>query len=253
MNPGFGHWGAICRIVENRPDPKILLVARRNCLLRELPRHDRNVALVNASLALLPLGRELYREGTAVGTVYFPLDCVISILLSEGAGDVEVATIGNEGLAGAGAAAGVPRALGRTLVQVPGAAIALSAADAERLVRELPNFALLMQRFLFAFLRLVAQASVCYRLHTVEERCARWLLLSRDRAGKDQFQITQEFLATMVGARRPSINLTLAAFRRAGAIEYSYRKLRVLQRDQLESFACPCYRIIRDIFETVKL
>lgn len=253
MNPEYGPWDAIWKIVENRPDPKVLLVARRNCLLRELPRHDRSVALANASLVRLPLGRELYREGAAVGIVYFPLDCVISILIGEGGGDVEVATVGNEGLAGAGVVAGVPRALGRTLVQVPGTAIACSAAEAERLIRELPNFAVLMQRFLFAFLRLVAQASVCYRLHSVEERCARWLLLSRDRAGKDQFQITQEFLAAMVGARRPSINLTLAAFRKAGAIEYSYRKLKVLQRDQLESFACPCYRIIREIFEIVKL
>ena len=233
-------------------DPKVLLAARRNCLLRDLPRQDRGLALANASLVRLPLGRELYREGAAIGTVYFPLDCVISILLSEGGGEVEVATIGNEGLAGAGAVAGVPRALGKTLVQVPGTAIAMNASEAERLLRELPNFASLMQRFMFAFLRVVAQASVCYRFHTVEERCARWLLLSRDRAGKDQFQLTQDFLATMVGARRASVNLTLAAFRRAGAIDYSYRRLKVLERDQLESFSCPCYRIIREIFETVR-
>jgi CRP-like cAMP-binding protein len=239
--------------VETHADPKVFLTARRNCILRELPRHDRTAVLANASLVRLPLGRELYREDAAVGTVYFPLDCVISILIAEGDSDVEVATIGNEGLAGAAAVAGVPRALGKTIVQVPGAAIVISVPQAERLMRQLPNFALLVQRFLFAFLRLVAQASVCYRLHSVEERCARWLLLSRDRAGKDQFQITQDFLATMVGARRASVNLTLAAFRRAGAIEYSYRRLRVLQRDQLESFSCPCYRIIREIFEIVRL
>jgi CRP-like cAMP-binding protein len=250
-NQKYGHCDAIHKIVDKSPDRRILLAAGRNCLLRALPSSDRATVLAEASLVRLALGRELYREGGRVATIYFPLNCVISILLAEGTGEVEIATVGNEGIAGA--VTGVPLALGRTTVQVPGEALALSAAEAERLVGALPNFALLVQRFMFAFLRLVAQAGICHRLHSVEERCARWLLLCRDRAGKDQFQLTQYFLATMVAARRASVNLALAVFRKAGAIDYSYRRLRVLRRDQLESFACPCYRTIRETFEIVRL
>jgi CRP-like cAMP-binding protein len=231
-----------------RTDGDVLAAAARNRLLNELPETNRAEILAHATVVKLEQGRELYREGGIVSMVYFPVDAVISMMLGEGNTDIEIATVGNEGLAGASATAGVPRALGKTLVQVPGHALTLNAVEAERLARELPNFALLMQRFMFAFLRLVAQGTLCCQLHSVEERCARWLLLCRDRAGSEEFRLTQDFLATMVGARRGAVNLALAVFRKAGAIEYSYRMLKMLSSDQLESFSCPCYRVIRETF-----
>jgi CRP-like cAMP-binding protein len=236
------------------PNPEVLAGATRNRLLHALPAEDRFRVLANASMVRMEPARELYRANGRIGTLYFPLDSVISILArTDGEPDTEVATVGNEGLVGAGATAGVPRALGKTVVQVPGHAITLTASEAERLVTEVPNLALLIRRFLFAFVRLVAQASACYRLHSVEQRCARWLLLSQDRAGTDEFPLTQEFLASMVGASRSSVNLTLGLFRKTGAIAHSYRTVRVLRREQLEAIACPCYRIIREAFDIVRL
>lgn len=196
----------------------------------------------------------LYREEARVNSVYFPVTAVISLLA--GAKDVpgvEIATIGNEGVVGASAVLGVARAFGRTVVQVPGEAISVSARDATRLLCDQRDVSTLIRRYLYAFLREVGQAGACNRLHSAEERCARWLLMTQDRAGTDHFAVTHDFLAAMMGSRRPTVSLALSMLRRAGAIEYRYRTLTVVDRGQLESFSCPCYGIIRKAFEVVRL
>jgi CRP-like cAMP-binding protein len=148
---------------------------------------------------------------------------------------------------------GVSRTFGRTVVQVAGEALVVNARDATRLLCDQPNTSTLTRRYIFAFMNQVGQAGACNRLHTSDERCARWLLMTHDRAGSDQFSLTQEFLAAMMGTRRATVNLALSALRSAGAIDYSYRTLKVLDREQLETFSCPCYAIIQRAFEVVKL
>lgn len=207
-----------------------------------------------ATVHKLEFGRILYRQNKSMPTVYFPITGVVSILAgdSEGA-DVELATIGNEGLLGITATLGVSRSPGRAVVQVPGQAILLSTKqfqDALRTEGELSQF---IQRYIHLFLRQVMQSGACNRLHTAVERCARWLLMAHDRAGADQFQITQGFIAEMMGARRAEVNLALAQFRQAGAVDFKYRHIRILDRQHLETFSCKCYALLREEEQAVAI
>jgi len=99
----------------------------------------------------------------------------------------------------------------------------VKAKEATRLLCEMPHISGVVHRYIYAFIRQIAQAGLCYRYHTAEERCARWLLMTHDRAGTDEFVLTQDFLATMMAARRPTVNLAIAVLRKAGAIEYTCR------------------------------
>jgi CRP-like cAMP-binding protein len=148
---------------------------------------------------------------------------------------------------------GVPRALGRQIVQISGQAIMIGAKRFGELLRIEQQLSLVIHRYLYAFVRDVLQACTCNRLHTTEERCARWLLMAHDRAGTDQFALTQHFLAEILGTRRANVNLALTMLRRAGVIQYVYRRITVINRSLLESFSCPCYGIIHQANELVKL
>jgi CRP-like cAMP-binding protein len=230
----------------------LVRAARFNHLLNALNERDLHAALAGASVTSLEHGRRLYREGGPVGSVYFPTNGVVSILAGTAdSGDVEVATVGNEGVAGIDVMLGVPRALGRTITQVAGQGIAMGAKRFLELLRRRPQFSLLIHRYVYAFVRQMMQAGACNRLHTAEERCARWLLMTHDRAGRDDFGLTQDFLAQMMGTRRARVNLALAEFRRAGAIQYVYRRIQVVDRKILESFSCRCYDLIRSAYDLV--
>lgn len=227
--------------------------AKHNRLLSALSDEDLNSALGNCELTKLAEGRRLYRDGGAVDSVYFPTGGVVSVLAGTPEGDVEVASVGNEGVTGVNAVMDIPQSLGRTVIQVAGEAIVMGAKEFQKLLAEGRRFSVLVHRYCYAFVRQIMQGCACNRLHTAEERCARWLLMTHDRAGKDEFALTQHFLAQMMGTRRASVNLALALFRRAGAIQYVYRSIRVVDRKQLESFACPCYDIIRKAYDLVKV
>jgi len=240
--------------VERIPDSIAAAASQRNRLLGVLAETQRARVLAGAMLADLEFHRVIYREESGIPAVYFPVDAVFSILVgAEGEPSVEVATVGNEGLVGAGAVLSVPRSIGRTIVQVSGQAISIPARTAAQLLCDVPDFSLLLHRYLYAFIRQIAQGGACNRLHTAEQRCARWLLLTQDRAGTDRLELTQDFLAAMMGARRPTVNQALSILRDGGAVEYSYGKLNVVDRGVLESFSCPCYAIIRKVFEAVRL
>lgn len=227
--------------------------AKRNRLLCALSQEDLNSALGNCEIARLAEGRRLYREGGVVDTVYFPTGGVVSVLAGTPDGDVEVASVGNEGVTGVNAVMDITQSLGRTVIQVAGDAIVMGVKEFQRLLADGRQFSVLVHRYCYAFVRQIMQGCACNRLHTPEERCARWLLMTHDRAGSDEFALTQHFLAQMMGTRRASVNLALSLFRRAGAIQYVYRRIRVADRKQLESFACPCYGIIRKAYELVRV
>jgi len=110
-----------------------------------------------------------------------------------------------------------------------------------------------VNRYMYAFFKQLAQNGACNRFHTAEERCAKWLLLTHDRAGTDTFTLTQKFLGDMMGTRRANVNLALAQLREAGAIAYRYRNITVTNRPELESFSCPCYEKIHDSLRLVSL
>ncbi len=230
-------------------DPVLLeTAARQNRLLNGLPDASRRQLLQQASLIDLERDRVLYRSERTIQAIYFPVSGTVALLVgAQDGAAIEVATVGNEGVVGVTAVIGITRAPERAVVQFPGRAVAITAHRFHESLGCDEQFSLAMRRYLYLFLREVMQSAACNRLHTVEERCARWLLIAHDRAGTDDFPLTQNFIAEMLGTRRANINLALAAFRRAGAIDYSYRRIVVLDRKQLESFACPCYRILHAV------
>jgi CRP-like cAMP-binding protein len=234
--------------VDMQNDNTLILgkAARHNRVLAGLPDATLTTLLAQADLTNLEHDRVLYRLDATIPAIYFPIRGTVALLV--GAHDsitVEVATVGNDGVVGVTAVMGITRAPEQAVVQMAGEAIAITARRFHEVLACDEQFSLAMRRYLYLFLRQVMQSAVCNRLHTAEERCARWLLMAHDRAGTDDFPLTQRFIAEMMGTRRANVNVALSLFRRAGAIDYSYRRISILDRKQLESFSCPCYRVLR--------
>jgi len=183
---------------------------------------------------------------------YFPESGVISIVTPmEDGTAVEAATIGNEGMVGVPLILGAPFSLTKAFCQVPGYAWRMPAADFKRHLASDKHFFSIMLLYTQTVFDLVAQTSACNRLHTIEQRCARWLLLLHDRSDENTFQITQEFLAQMLGVQRSGVNLAAGALQKRGMIKYVRGKMTVLDRDGLDGLSCECYRVVRKAFDKI--
>ncbi len=191
-----------------------------------------------------------YRAGGPVEYVYFPRSGMMSsvVVMADG-GCAEVGAIGREGMLGASVALGADRSAEQVFCQMaPCACRKMPAATfAAEVKRGGP-----LRDVVFGYLRaaLVASArqTACNCLHSVDERCARWLLQCRDRAGADEFALTHEFLAVMLGVRRATVTVTAGSLASAGRITYRHGKVKVLDRAGLEAAACECYAVLRDAF-----
>jgi CRP-like cAMP-binding protein len=226
--------------------------ARQNRVLKGLPDPSLGRLLDQASLIELERDRVLYRLDRTIPSLYFPTRGVVALLVgTQDRNTVEAATVGHEGVVGVTAVLGITVAPERAVVQVPGQAITISTQRFHQVLDCDAQFSLAMRRYLYLFLRQLMQSAACNRLHSAEERCARWLLMAHDRAGTDEFPLTQHFIAQMMGTRRANVNVALSLFRRAGAVDYSYRHITILDRKQLESFCCPCYQILRNAEKAV--
>jgi CRP-like cAMP-binding protein len=198
----------------------------------------------------LTLKQKLYEPNMPIEYVYFPINGVISLLAHmEGEALVEVATIGNEGMVGLPLFLGADITPGVSFAQVPGDALRMSADAFRKAIANNGPFTKVLHRYTQALMVMISQGNACNRAHSLEERCARWLLLCHDRVGADEFLMTQEFLSQMLGVRRASVNLVAAAFQKAGFIEYTRGRIRILNRGGLESASCQCYSIIRDEYD----
>jgi len=155
--------------------------------------------------------------------------------------EVDLATIGNEGMVGSSIILDVGRTWGRTLVQVSGLAVKLPTAVLLMHMQRQPRLRTILTRFQYALVWQIIQASACNLLHTIEERCARWLLMTYDHVGQPTFALTQQFLAQMLGVRRAAVNIALGLLRRAGLITYRRGRLQVLDRAGLAAVSCTCY------------
>jgi CRP-like cAMP-binding protein len=223
----------------------VAAAASANALLRALrhvvpgwtPRHE---------VLRLRAGHTISENGMAVRAVYFPVDCVISKLtVMDDGRAIEFATVGREGVAGATQVlTGVAMPM-RVICQVPGLACRVDADELREVVRGNDAALQLLQRYLQSLLVQVAQIAACNRVHPVEERCARWLLMTHDRVSGDEFLLTQEFLAQMLGVRRARVNVAAGILQKAGLIRYTRGRIRISDRERLERSACECYRVIR--------
>ena len=216
-----------------------------NRLLAALPAEEYDGLRPHLAVVHLGVGDTIYAHAAPVRHVYFPLTGAASVVVTMADGSmVEAGTVGREGLVGLAAFLDADGGPLETLAQVPGdfarlpvAALRDAAAPGSVLHR-------LLLRYAQALYVLAAQGAGCNRLHPIEERCARWLLLTHDRVGRDTFLLTHEYLGYMLGARRPSVTVALGVLQRAGFIAYQRGEITIQDREGLEDGACECYGII---------
>jgi CRP-like cAMP-binding protein len=195
----------------------------------------------------LASGEILYEQGAMIDAVYFPETAVVSLLSRmKNEAVVEVGTIGNEGMVGTSLFLGANRSVTETLSQIPGRAQRMTASDFLSAIHELPGFRQMVAACTHAFFTQVSQTAACNRLHGIEQRCARWLLLTHDRVGGgDSFPLTHQFLSFMLGVRRAGVTEALGALTQAGLIRSGRGEITILDRRGLESACCECYAVVR--------
>ena len=222
----------------------------RNRLLAALPAADYKRIAMHLRLQPTVTGKALHERGRPIKDVYFPNDGVYSITnrMRDGA-LVEVATVGREGMLGVGVFLGDRSGTGPTFEQVANGLVA--ALPVPSFIRETAiagTFRELMGLYAQATLLQTMQCTACNALHDVTQRCCRWLLQTHDRVDADDFPLKHEFLAMMLGVRRPTVTVVLHALQETGLITSRYGRMRVLRRQKLEAASCECYAAIRRHF-----
>ena len=221
-------------------------VAEQNRLLRALPPEEHAQLLPQLTPARLHLKDVLIEADVPIRDVYFPRHGVCSVLATEQEGGaIEVGTIGFEGFIGLPVLNGADAMPYRVIVQVTGDAWRLSADAFRQLLDERPIFRKLLLRYSQYFTDQVSQHAACNQLHTVEERAARWLLLTHDRVRADTFEMTHEFLSLMLGVRRAGVSVAMGTLQAAGVLRYVRGRVAVLDRAGLKEASCGCYQITR--------
>jgi CRP-like cAMP-binding protein len=196
---------------------------------------------------LLAHKQVLYEAGAAIDDIYFIEQGIASVLTSMAdGGTIEVGMIGNEGVVGLHALLGGEVSGQQVIIQAPGDALRIDAAAGKLAVEESAFFRRLVLRFTTEFLNLSAQTAACNRLHTIEQRCARWLLMAHDRLPGSVIPMTHDFFASMLGVRRAGVTETIGELQRSGLIRNSRGQVAIIDRDGLEAAACECYRIDHD-------
>jgi CRP-like cAMP-binding protein len=217
-----------------------------NKLLARLPAADYQRLDPHFKRVPLSFKQVLHRSGEEVRRVYFPEGgvCSITNVMADGR-TVEMVTVGNEGFVGITACFGGGLEPGEATVQVPdGSAQVLDAAVFRAEVERRGALHDLVNRYVQAYMIFLTQSVACNALHSVEERLARWLLMSHDRMGQDDFPLTQELLAIILGVRRSSVTLAFGALSRAGLIDHATKKIRIKDRQGLEAASCECYATV---------
>jgi CRP-like cAMP-binding protein len=192
----------------------------------------------------------LYEANMPITHVHFVDTGVASVVMNDDHGNaVEVATVGNEGFVGTPLLLGTNRSPAAAFCQVPGHGHRMTANAFLSELRKNDEFSAITHRYVQALMNLYAQSAACNRLHTIEKRAARWLLMTHDRVAADTFPLTQEFLAQMLGVRRAGVNVAAGILQQAGAISYSRGIITVVNRRALEKASCLCYSVIRREFD----
>ena len=220
-----------------------------NLLIRALP--PESVDRLSQYLVVVeaPSHAELYEAGDAVTRVYFPLDSVISMTASIGTAQGEVATVGHEGMIGLPTLFGTTYANMRFFVQI-GGRIAVAPADSfAELIESDPPLRAALLRYTHAMFTQIGQSVVCNQRHSLRQRCARWLLMTHDRVPGDQFHLTHEALAVMLGVRRAGVTVAAGNLQKAGLIRYRRGEITILDRPGLEDVSCECYRIVANVYD----
>lgn len=232
-----------------RPSAQVPLQSRNHLLAVLPPGEFLELKPLLTTVELRPKER-LADSNRVIEAVYFPLDAVLSMAaLDRAGGAVEVGSVGCEGMTGLPVLLGAEQSTSRVGVQIGGQAERLDADVFRREAGRHTQFRLLLHLYAQAFMTQVAQSTACNRLHSAEQRLARWLLICRDRVGRDELPITQETMALMLGVRRATVTEAAGALQRAGVIRYRRGVVVIADRGGLEAAACECYGIVREEFD----
>jgi len=221
-----------------------------NRVLSLLSRNDRERLYAHLQRIPLEYRQSLYRANKPGEFIYFIESGVGSLVNTMANGDAaEVGTIGNEGIVGLPLLLGDDRAPTSVYVQVPGVGLRMSAARFQKELARSASMRGVMLHYVHAFFNQVAQSAACNQFHSLEQRCCRWMLMTHDRMASDDFLLTQEFLAMMLGVQRTGVVQAAGNLQRAGLIRYSRGKVRILDRRGLQRRACECYGISKREFD----
>jgi CRP-like cAMP-binding protein len=219
---------------------------QQNHLLAALPADERDRLYPHLQLVPMPLGKVLYEPGDVQRYVYFPADCIISLLyvLEDGA-SAEISVVGNDGLIGIALFMGGETTPSRAVVQSAGHAYRLLGQTLKEEFHRNGGLRLLLLRYTQALITQMAQTAVCNRHHSVDQQLCRWLLLALDRLPSNQLTMTQELIANMLGVRREGVTEAIGKLQRLGVITHSRGHITVLDRPALERLCCECYAAVK--------
>jgi CRP-like cAMP-binding protein len=219
----------------------------RNQILLSIPDTEYRAIRPHLEFLGLPQHRILHEPHQKLEFVHFPNAGLISLVVSLKDGEtVEAGLLGNEGVAGMPAVLGLTRSLLREVVQIEGNGFRMRVVMLREMLRSAPELQAVLSRYAAGLAMQVAQTAACNRLHRIEQRLARWLLIAQDRVDSGFLPITHDFLATMLGTDRPSVSLAAGVLQRTQIIEYTRGAVRILDRKKLEKFVCECYAVVKE-------
>ena len=225
-------------------------VPQGNGLLGALDPQELRALEMDFTTVQLEFKSSLHEPGDAIPYVYFPSDGVLSLLtvLANGMA-VELGHVGREGMVDISVFLGLEASESRIIVQVPGTAKRMAAKRFRKHLEDMPGLRRVLGAYVLEFFTMVAQTTACNRQHTIQQRFARWVLMTQDRTARAEFPITQEFLAEMLGVTRPKVTSAASRLRGLGVINYRRGLMTVDDRAGLEDVACECYAVVRERFE----
>lgn len=219
----------------------------RNRLLASLPAAEYRRLLPQLEEVTLTFAEIIYEPGDTIRHVYFPNNSIVSLLyVADHHASLEGGMIGNEGMTGVAVFMGVNQSQTRALVQGAGSGVRMESAALRRESDRLGSFHRLLHRYVHSLMTQMSLSSTCNRFHKLEDRLARWLLMTHDRIGSDEFRLTQEFMSTMLGVRREGVNKVAGNLQKNNLISYSRGHVTILNRPGLERVSCQCYGLMRE-------
>lgn len=235
---------------QSRPNGRLTAATlEQNAILSGLGPDSAGAILEHGTLVELAIRERIYEPEQAIRHVFFPLDSVLSIVsLMKDGGQIEIGTIGREGMSAFPLLMGASSSANDCYCQVHGEAVKIDSALFMELSDGDTRFRQLLDRYLQAYVNMLGQLAACNRLHSVYERCSRWLLMTHDRVNLTEIPLTHEYLAMMLGTNRSGVTIAAATLQQAGFIKYGHGLITVLDRAGLESASCECYEVARAQF-----
>jgi CRP-like cAMP-binding protein len=237
---------------ENETD-ELSSAQSENLILAAIPPHEYEAIREFLEPYPLRMRESLGEPGESPEWVYFPVNGIVSVLtVLENGMMIEFATVGREGTTGVPLVVGLDESNLTLISQMPGTALRIRAQDFREQLKYCAGFAEAIRCYSGVMFALLAQSAACNRAHHVDERCARWLLMTHDQAGGNDFPVTQEFLAQMLGVSRPGVAASAAALQKAGLVSYHRGEMTIVDRPGLEKAACECYEVIVHQFDRLR-